>query len=92
MKKVLIAVLALAAVACNKAEIVEQTPANAIAFESVFVDNATKAAYDASYNNTAGNLSEFEVYATITGEEGNTANIFKQEKVVKGKMIIKCIT
>ena len=85
MKKALIAVLALAAVACNKAEIVEQSPANAITFESVFVDNATKAAYDGSYNKD--NLAMFEVYATITGEEGNTANIFNQEEVVKGNSL-----
>ena len=85
MKKALIAVLALAAVACNKAEIVEQSPANAITFESVFVDNATKAAYDGSYNKD--NLAMFEVYATITGEEGNTANIFKKETVVKGNSL-----
>ena len=66
MKKVLIAVLALAAVACNKAEIVEQTPANAIAFESVFVDNATKSVSDPSYAND--NLfSDFAVYGFVQG-------------------------
>ena len=88
MKKVLFAVLALAAVACNKAEVIDQTPANAITFESVFVHNATKAAYDASYNRD--NLEMFEVYATITREEGNTtntANIFNQEEVVKGNSL-----
>ena len=84
MKKALIAVLALAAVACNKAEIVEQTPADAIVFDNAFVDNATKAAYDGSYN--TGNLEAFEVYATIS-RDGNTANIFNKELVKKGNSL-----
>ena len=56
----------------------------AITFESAFVDKATKAAYDGSYNNT--NFSEFQVYATITGTGSNEgiANIFQGEPVVKG--------
>lgn len=84
MKKVLFAVLALAAVACNKAEIVEQTPADAIVFDNAFVDNATKAAYDGSYN--TGNLEAFEVYATIS-RDGNSANIFNKELVKKGNSL-----
>ena len=84
MKKALIAVLALAAVACNKAEIVEQTPADAIVFDNAFVDNATKAAYDGSYN--TGNLEAFEVYATIS-RDGNSANIFNKELVKKGNSL-----
>lgn len=84
MKKALIAVLALAAVACNKAEIVEQTPADAIVFDNAFVDNATKAAYDGSYN--TGNLEAFEVYATIN-RDGNSANIFNKELVKKGNSL-----
>lgn len=84
MKKLLIAALALTAVACNKAEIVEQTPADAIVFDNAFVDNATKAAYDGSYN--TGNLEAFEVYATIS-RDGNTANIFNKELVKKGNSL-----
>ncbi len=84
MKKLLIAALALTAVACNKAEIVEQTPADAIVFDNAFVDNATKAAYDGSYN--TGNLEAFEVYATIS-RDGNTANIFNMELVKKGNSL-----
>ena len=76
MKKVLIAVLALAAVACNKAEIVEQAPANAITFESVFVDNATKSVYDPSFNNTKM-FSDFTLYGFVEGAtlfNGTTVN------------------
>ena len=66
MKKVLIAVLALAAVACNKAEIVEQTSANAIAFDNAFVDNATKSVNDPSF--TSSKLfNDFAVYGFVEG-------------------------
>ena len=66
MKKVLIAVLALAAVACNKAEIVEQAPANAITFDNAFVDNATKSVNDPSFTNS--NLfNDFAVYGFVKG-------------------------
>lgn len=76
MKKVLFAVFALAAVACNKAEIVEQTPADAITFESVFVDNATKSVYDPSFNNTKM-FSDFTLYGFVEGAtlfNGTTVN------------------
>jgi hypothetical protein len=66
MKKTLFAVLALAAVAaCNKAEVVEQNPANAIAFDNVFVDNATKSVADPSI--TKATLEDFAVYGFVEG-------------------------
>ena len=84
MKKVIFTILCVGAVmSCAKDEVITAEK-EAITFENAFVDNATKAAYDGSYNNN--NLSEFQVYATITGtgsSEG-TANIFKGERVVKG--------
>ena len=62
MKKVFIAILAVAAfAACNKAEVVESAPAAAIAFENAFVDNTTKAATDI----TKDNLNDFGVYGTV---------------------------
>lgn len=68
MKKTLIAVLALAAVAaCNKAEVVEQNPANAIAFDNVFVDNATKSVSDPSYVDGGNMFSDFAVYGFVEG-------------------------
>ena len=77
MKKTLIAVLALAAAAaCNKAEVVEQNPTNAIAFENVFVDNAVKSVVDPSYKD--GNMfSDFAVYGFVEGAtlfNGNTVS------------------
>lgn len=82
MKKTLIAFLSVAALFGCAKETVISTQKEAITFDNAFVDNATKAAYDGSYN--SDNLQQFEVYATITGEEGHTANIFKQELVKKG--------
>lgn len=74
MKKTLIAILALAAVAaCNKAEVVETNPGEAIAFGDAFVDNATKADYSTT------DIEKFNVYGTV-----NTVNIFDGTTVTKG--------
>ena len=84
MKKILFSILCAAAViSCAKVEVVTAEQ-EAITFENAFVDNATKAAYDGSYNNN--NFEAFQVYATITGKGANegTANIFTGENVVKG--------
>ena len=87
MKKILFTILCAGAViSCAKEEVINADK-EAITFENAFVDHATKAAYDGSYNNL--NFSEFQVYATITGT-GNgegTANIFEGEKVVKGNSL-----
>ena len=85
MKKIFFAILCAGAViSCAKDEVITAEK-EAITFENAFVDNATKAAYDGSYNNS-GNFTEFQVYATITGTGSNegTANIFQGERVVKG--------
>lgn len=87
MKKVLIVTAAVAALAACTTETLMESAKEAIVFDNTFVDNATRAAYDGSYNNS--NLQEFQVYATITGTgsgEG-TANIFNGEKVVKGNSL-----
>lgn len=77
MKKVFIAILAVAAfAACNKAEVVESAPAAKIAFDNAFVDNATKAATDI----TKANLSDFGVYGTVA-KGGNAALIFNNTQV-----------
>ena len=79
MKKIFIAVLALAAVAaCNKSEIVSVSEANAIAFDNAFVDNATKSVNDPSFTNT--NLfTDFAVYGFVEG-----AVLFDGTQVSKG--------
>ena len=79
MKKTLFAILALAAiVACNKADVIDSNPGEAILFGNAFVDNATKAATDPSYNST--NLTAFNVYGAVEG-----VNIFAGAKVSKGE-------
>lgn len=78
MKKTLFAILALAAVvACNKADVIDSNPGEAIQFGNAFVDNATKAATDPSYNAT--NLEAFNVYGAVEG-----VNIFDGDLVSKG--------
>ena len=75
MKKTLFALIALAvaATACNKAEVIETTQDNLIGFEAPFVVNATKAT-DNTYGAT-NKLTSFDVYGTVTGTAG-TVNIF----------------
>lgn len=88
MKKIFFAILcAVAVISCAKDEVITAEK-EAITFENAFVDNATKAAYDGSYNNS-GNFTEFQVYATIsgTGAGEGSANIFNGERVVKGSSL-----
>lgn len=77
MKKVFIAILAVTALAaCNKSEVVETAPAAAIAFDQVFVNNATKAA-----DLTAGNF-DFGVFGYVE-KGGNGALIFDNQTVAR---------
>lgn len=70
MKKIVIAALAFAAVAaCNKAEVIETAPGEAIAFGDAFVDNATRAT-DPSY--TANDIDAVTVYGTVNSQANNT--------------------
>lgn len=83
MKKTLFAILALAAiVACNKADIIDQNPGEAIQFGNAFVDNSTKAtsATDPSYSTTGKGvaLEQFNVYGAVNG-----VNIFAGNTVTK---------
>ena len=79
MKKPLIAILALAAVAaCNKAEVIDSNPGEAIQFGDAFVDNATKAE-DLTYGVVA--LKKFNVYGTVQGTGNGVVNIFDGAEV-----------
>ena len=69
MKKIFIALAALATIAaCNKAEVLETPEGEAISFTNPFVDNATKAAKaeDPSFNGTA-KFENFQVWGTANG-------------------------
>ncbi|MBQ7998975.1 MAG: fimbrillin family protein [Bacteroidales bacterium] len=82
MKKILISILALVAVtACNKEEIVDANPGDAIAFGNAFVDNATKAATDPSLGTTDKPLTAFNVWGTVTNTSGAPVAIFANDNV-----------
>lgn len=81
MKKILFAMFAVAALAsCAQDEIVGKYNQEAIGFGNAFVDNATKAATDPSYNNTNKPLTQFFVYGAVKG-----VNIFDGDLVSKGQ-------
>lgn len=82
MKKVLLSVFAIAALAsCMQDDILGTAQGTAISFDNAYVDNATKA-IDNSFNNN--NLEEFQVYGTVTNTANEVANIFPGIAVVKG--------
>ena len=68
MKKIFVSMLAVAALAsCNNEEAIDQVAPEAIGFDNVFVDNATRTT-DSSYSST--NLpTSFLVYGTTQGNE-----------------------
>lgn len=66
MKKLLFAALALAAVACSKSEVIEQTASAPISFENPFVNNSTKSANDPSFT-TTNMFKDFAVYGFVEG-------------------------
>lgn len=75
MKKIILAAMAFAALAaCNKAEVIETTEGEQIAFNNAFVENTTKAATDPSLG-TAGNpFTSFNVWGTVGGVAIYTGN------------------
>lgn len=78
MKKILLSVFAIAAMAsCMQDEVISQDQ-QAIDFGTPFVDKATKAE-DLTYNAT--NLKEFLVYGTVQGAGTGVVNIFDGDLV-----------
>ena len=79
MKKILLGILAFAAVACNNDVVVnEQTP-SAITFGDSFVEVKTRGAEDPS--TTTATISAFDVWGFIEQPSGT---IFNQERVTRG--------
>ena len=76
MKKIF-TILALAATlaSCAKEDIVREAPRQAIGFGNPFIENATRVDYS-----TAGTLTKFNVYGTVTGTAG-TVNIYNGVEV-----------
>ena len=84
MKKIFIAVLAVAALAsCSKEEAINVNQGEAISFENAFVENATRAT-----DLTTTNLQDFGVYGTVA-KGGNKALIFDNTKVYKSGDVFK---
>ena len=80
MKKTLLAIAAMVAmVACNNDYVVKEAAPEAISFENMFVDNATRID-DKSL--TKNNLENFAVYGSVTNNS-NTALIFDNVEVNK---------
>ena len=87
MKKLFIAIVAIAAAAaCSNEEIVSVNR-EAIAFDNAFVNNSTRSGFDPSFD--ANDLKDenvgFGVYGFVTGDPNNAANttapIFTNERV-----------
>ena len=74
MKKLFVAIIALAALAaCAKEEIVSLDKGETIQFGNAFVENATRADY------SSADITAFKVYGTV-----NNVNIFNGDNVTKG--------
>ena len=87
MKKIFIAIVALAAAtACSNSEIVSVNR-EAIAFDNAFVNNSTRSVVDPSFdaNDLKGEYVGFGVYGFVTGNPNDAANttapIFTNERV-----------
>ncbi len=80
MKKVLIAILAVVALAsCSNEETIVVAQPDAIGFGTPFVENSTRVDYS-----TPGALKKFNVYGTVKGTAG-TVNIYNGVEVTKTK-------
>lgn len=77
MKKILCAVLALAAMASCSNDYTIDYNKQAIAFGEAFVDNSTRADYSSGED-----IEAFKVYGTLTGS-GNTVQIFNNAEVTR---------
>ena len=76
MKKIFVAVMAIAAfAACSNEEQIAAPKGQAIAFGDAFVDNATKAIYEGDTK-----LKEFYVWGNVTGND-NTVQLYENAKV-----------
>ncbi|MBR4850893.1 MAG: fimbrillin family protein [Tidjanibacter sp.] len=81
MKKLfVIALAAIGMVACVQNEIVETPKSDAIAFAGAYIDNATRAAADPSFNEQVGNLTAFNVWGYMDETAGT---VFSAEEVTK---------
>lgn len=74
---------ALSLGSCSGDETINEIKGEAITFGDAFVENSTRAAEDPSYNNTNKLISQFNVWGTVTGNTGNTINVFNGASVTR---------
>lgn len=73
---------ALSLGSCSGDETINEIKGEAIAFGNVFVENSTRAT-DPSYGEKK-TITSFQVWGTVTGNTGNTVNVFNEATVTKG--------
>ena len=80
MKKIVLTACAAAAllIGCNRDEIIETNPQNAISFDNAFVDHTTRAT-----EINKENLTEFYVHSVRTNPAGEISDIFKNTRVYR---------
>lgn len=78
MKKFLIALVAVAAVACSNDQMVDMPKGPAIEFDKVFVENSTRAAQDINKDN----ITDFGVFGWVEAGE-DQGQIFNNTRVYK---------
>ena len=79
MKKIFIAILAVAGLAaCSQDQLVEAPKSVAIAFDNAFVNNSTRAT-----DINIDNLQDFGVYGSVVNGQGQQGLIFNNQKVEK---------
>lgn len=84
MKKTFFIILAAAAiVGCSNEEVIIEQQGGAITFGEVFVDNATRAATDPSYNSQKF-VDAFKVWGTVQGNTNYTIKLFNGADVTRG--------
>lgn len=80
MKKIFIAILAVAGLAaCSQDQLVEAPKSAAIAFDNAFVNNSTRAT-----DINIDNLQDFGVYGSVVNGQGQQGLIFTNQQVTKG--------
>ena len=80
MKKLFIAILAVAGLAACSQEMTLETPKGAaIAFDNAFVNNSTRAT-----DINIDNLQDFGVYGSVVNGQGQQGLIFNNQQVTKG--------
>ena len=79
MKKLFIAILAVAGLAACSQDMTLETPKGAaIAFDNAFVNNSTRIATDI----TVDNLQDFGVYGSVVNNQGQQGLIFNNQEVI----------